>query len=66
MDDPVLNGNQHFSFDNVYLGCIPRHCEISKEIVDMNKTMFEPRISTEESEIYHVQFFRQESCGMIL
>ena len=31
--------------DHVYLGCIQRQCEISKDIVDNNRTMFESRIS---------------------
>ena len=31
--------------DHVYLGCTPRQCEISKDIVDNYRTMFESRIS---------------------
>ena len=31
--------------DHVYLGCTQRQCEISKDIVDSNRTMFESRIS---------------------
>ena len=31
--------------DHVYLGCTQRQCEISKDIVDNNWTMFESRIS---------------------
>ena len=31
--------------DHVYLGCTQRQCEISKDIVDNNRTMFESRIS---------------------
>ena len=31
--------------DHVYLGCTQRQCEISKDIVDNYKTMFESRIS---------------------
>ena len=31
--------------DHVYLGCTQRHCEISKDIVDNYRTMFESRIS---------------------
>ena len=31
--------------DHVYLGCTPRQCEISKDIVDEYRTMFELRIS---------------------
>ena len=33
--------------DHVYLGCTQRHCEISKDIVDNYRTMFESRISAE-------------------
>ena len=31
--------------DHVYLGCTQRQCEISKDIVDKYRTMFESRIS---------------------
>ena len=31
--------------DHVYLGCTQRQCEISKDIVDKHRTMFESRIS---------------------
>ena len=31
--------------DHVYLGCIQRECEISKDIVDNHRSMFESRIS---------------------
>ena len=31
--------------DHVYLGCTQRQCEVSKDIVDYNRTMFESRIS---------------------
>ena len=33
--------------DHVYLGCTQRQCQISKDIVDNWKTMFESRISAE-------------------
>ena len=36
--------------DHVYLGCTQRQCEISKEIVDNYRTMFEYRISTGATE----------------
>ena len=36
--------------DHVYLGCIPRPCEISKDIVDNCRTMFECRISAGATE----------------
>ena len=32
-------------FDHVYLGCTQRQCEIIKDIVDNDRTMFESRIS---------------------
>ena len=31
--------------DHVYLGCSQRQCEISKDVVDTCRTMFESRIS---------------------
>ena len=31
--------------DHVYLGCTQRQCEISKDVVDNDRTMFESRIS---------------------
>ena len=37
--------------DHVYLGCTQRQCEISKDIVDNYRTMFESRISAESREI---------------
>ena len=36
--------------DHVYLGCTQRQCEISKDIVDNYRTMFESRISAERKE----------------
>ena len=36
--------------DHVYLGCTQRQCEISKDIVDNYRTMFESRISVEATE----------------
>ena len=35
--------------DHVYLGCTQRQCEISKDIVDNYRTMFESRISAGRS-----------------
>ena len=32
-------------FDHVFLGCTQRECQISKDIVDNYKNMFESRIS---------------------
>ena len=39
--------------DHVYLGCIQRHCEISKDIVDNYRTMFDSRISAGELKNFH-------------
>ena len=36
--------------DHVYLGCTQRQCEISKDIVDNYRTMFESRISARRAE----------------
>ena len=36
--------------DHVYLGCTQRQCEISKDIVDHFRTMFESRISARSTE----------------
>ena len=36
--------------DHVYLGCTQRQCEISKDIVDNDRTMFESRISVGATE----------------
>ena len=38
------------SLDHVYLGCTQRQCEISKDIVDNHRTMFESRISAGRTE----------------
>ena len=40
-------GEPTSSLDHVYLGCTQRQCEISKDIVDNYRTMFESRISAE-------------------
>ena len=37
-------------FDHVFLRCTERQCEISKDIVDNYRTMFESRISAEATE----------------
>ena len=44
-------------FDHVYLGCTQRLCEISKDIVDNYRAMFESRISAERTEKYHTRIF---------
>ena len=38
-------GEQTSFLDHVYLGCTQRQCQISKDIVDKYRTMFESRIS---------------------
>ena len=40
-------------FDHVYLGSTQRQCEISKDIVDNYRTMFESRISAGEQKNFH-------------
>ena len=65
--------------DHVYLGCTQRQCEISKDIVDNYRTMFESRISAGGSEklpcsenirisswYYHIERSCEEMCGAIL
>ena len=39
--------------DHVYLGCTQRQCQISKDIVDNYRTMFELGISEGEQRNYH-------------
>ena len=39
-----------FSLDHVYLVCTQRQCEISKDIVDNYRAMFESRISAGRTE----------------
>ena len=46
----VVLGEPTSFLDHVYLGCIQRQCEISKDIVDNYRTMFESRISAGEVE----------------
>ena len=40
--------------DHVYLGCTQRPCEISKDIVDIYRSMFESRFSAGGTEKYMV------------
>ena len=48
--------------DYVYLGCTQRQCEMSKDIVDNYRTMFESRISEERAEkLPFPQIFRISS-----
>ena len=41
--------------DHVHLGCNQRQCEISKDIVDNYRAMFESRISAGPTEKYHAR-----------
>ena len=53
--------------DHVYLGCTQRQCEISKDIVDNYRTMFESRISagrTEKLQIPQNLHISSWSCDM--
>ena len=43
-------GEPNSFLDHVYLGCTQRQCEISKDIVDNYRTMFESRISAGATE----------------
>ena len=65
--------------DHVFLGCTQRQCQISKDIVDNYRTMFESRISAEGTEklSYSENFFNffmvqrdgrscKEVCGTML
>ena len=49
VDDIKLAGKKQ-NLDHVYLGCTQRQCEISKDIVDNYRTMFESRISAGRTE----------------
>ena len=46
-------GEPTFFFDHVYLGCTQRQCDVSKDIVNNYRTMFESRISAGRLENYH-------------
>ena len=64
--------------DHVYMGCTQRHCEISKDIVDNYRTMFESRIFAGATQNYRARKICaslrgpttwrscQEMCGTIL
>ena len=43
--------------DHVYLGCTQRQCQISKDIVDNFRTMFESRISAEQRNYHSLKIF---------
>ena len=41
--------------DHVYLGCTQRECQLSKDIVDNKRSMFESRISARTMQNYQKQ-----------
>ena len=43
-------GRTNIFFDRVFFGCTQRQCEISEDIVDNHRTMFDSRISAERTE----------------
>ena len=45
LNNEVDLGEPTSFLDHVYLGCTQRQCQISKDIVDIYRTMFESRIS---------------------
>ena len=50
LNKEVDSGDPTSFLDHVYLDCTQRQCEISKDIVDNDRTMFESRISAGGSE----------------
>ena len=52
LNNEVDLGEPTSFLDHVYLGCTQRQCEISKDIVDNYRTMFESRISAGATEKY--------------
>ena len=50
LNKKVYLGEPTSFFDYVYLGCTQRQNEISKDVVDNYRTMFESRISAERPE----------------
>ena len=54
----LVSGEPTSFLDHVYLGCTQRQCEVSQNIVDNYRTMFESRISAGGLENYHtLRFF---------
>ena len=49
MKNVDLGGPTSF-LDHVHFGCAQRRCEMSKDVVDNNRTMFESRISAGATE----------------
>ena len=50
LNEEVDLGEPTFFLDHVYLGCTQRQCQISKDVVDNYRTMFESRISAGRAE----------------
>ena len=50
LNKEVALGEPTSFLDHVYLGCTQRQCEISKDIVDSYRTMFESRTSAGRAE----------------
>ena len=50
LNEEVDLGEPTSFLDHVYLGCTQRQCEISKDIVDNYRTMFESRTSAGATE----------------
>ena len=50
LNEEVDLGEPTSFLDHVYLGCTQRQCEVSKDIVDNYRTMFESRISAGRTE----------------
>ena len=79
LNNEVELGEPTSFLDHVYLGCTQRQCQIRKDIVDNDRTMFESRISAEiEQRNYHslkifvfhhglmIWWSCKEMCGAIL
>ena len=52
--------------DHVYFGCTQRQCEISKDIVDTYRTMFESRISAVRTEMLLFSGNLRISYGLVI
>ena len=50
LNKEVALGEPTSFLDHVFFGCTQRQCQISKDIVDKYRTMFESRISAERTE----------------
>ena len=57
LNEEVDLGEPTSFLDHVYLGCTQRQCQISKDIVDNYRTMFESRISAEGANYHSLKIF---------